>query len=212
MTKEAHRKKPRYQDEPTELVGEILSRGYIKAWELFRIVSWKSAKGVAWLSLNSEEEIESQTAETIGHLRNWSLADDVMTGGLTQENWDEWQTATGLIIGAHRTRTKDGIGTGLLRIQGVGYPVATAILGLLKPNIFPVMDKWAVETVFGPGSSRRRWQHKAAYRAYAERLVKPNCQALEMIPTLRGRDIEAMSASMEKRQIVGYSPIQLPGI
>ena len=49
----------KYQAEPKELVEEIMRRGHITPWELLKIVSWKSAKGVAWLSLNTEEEIIS---------------------------------------------------------------------------------------------------------------------------------------------------------
>lgn len=203
-------KKPRYQDEPTELVAGILAQGHIRAWELFKIVSWKSAKGVAWLSLNSESEVELYTGEALEHLRKWSDEDDVLKDELTREDWDTWQSDVGLIIGAHQSRTTDGNATGLQRLHGVGYPVATAILALLKPKIFPVMDRWAVETIFGAGASRQRWQTKAAYRAYAERLVDPDCRALEEIETLRGRDIEVMSAAMEKRVIKGYQAINLP--
>lgn len=64
----------KFQREPTDLVPEILERGFITPWELFKIVTWKSAKGVAWLSLNTEEEIISYTGETVaGNFKNYEI-------------------------------------------------------------------------------------------------------------------------------------------
>ena len=37
--------------------------------------------------------------------------------------------------------------SGLLGLEGVGYPMATAILDILDPGVWPVMDRWAVMTV-----------------------------------------------------------------
>src|SRR5712692_9646955 len=41
-------------------------------------------------------------------------------------------------------------------LEGVGYPMATAILDILDPGVWPVMDRWAVITVFGtrPAATR----------------------------------------------------------
>ncbi len=208
------KKRPPFQVEPTDLVDEIMARGHITPWELFKIVSWKSAKGVAWLSLNTEEEIEDVTRETVDALKEWQGPQDVISAKMTFEDWDSWQADVAQIIGADKSRTKDGNSTGLLRLHGVGYPVATAILALLKPRIFPVMDRWAVETIFEEGSSRKQWQRSAVYRAYAERLVNPDCPALERFTTLRERDKAAMNASMapsDNSQLVdGYEKIPLP--
>lgn len=203
-----------YQTEPTFLVDEIMHRGYIAPWELLRIVSWKSAKGVAWLSLNSEADIIAVTREAVGELKNWDGPQDVMEPSMTSEDWDRWQSGAAQIIGADKSRTKDGNSTGLLRLHGVGYPVATAILALLKPKVFPIMDRWAVQTIFDVGSNRKQWQRSSVYRAYAERLVNPDCSALEKFKTLRGRDKAAMDASMEPavygHLVEGYVEISLP--
>ena len=129
-----------FQREPTELVPEILKRGYITPWELFKIVTWKSAKGVAWLSLNTEDEIITYTKEVVAGLKSWSGPSDILEVEMSDELWSAWEAKAGELIGADKDHAEAGISSGLLRLHGVGYPVATAILGLLKPKVFPVMD------------------------------------------------------------------------
>ena len=200
---------PKFQDEPEELVAEIFSLGYITPWNLFKIVSWKSARGLAWLSLNTEEEIRFVTEELVDGLRQLPETANVLSKPMNEEDWNEWQRLAGELVGA--VGKKNVQPSGLLRLQGVGYPVATAILGLLKPNVFPVMDRWAVETIFGDGAGSKTWQWhtKAAYRRYTERLVNPECEFLDEIKTLRKRDIAAMNASKAGKPIEGYVPISL---
>jgi hypothetical protein len=200
---------PKFQDEPEELVAEIFSLGYITPWNLFKIVSWKSARGLAWLSLNTEEEIRSVTEELVDGLRQLSETENVLIQPMKEEDWNEWQRLAGELVGADGKKNVQP--SGLLRLQGVGYPVATAVLGLLKPNVFPVMDRWAVETIFGHGAGRKTWQWhtKGAYRKYTERLVNPECEFLNEIKTLRKRDIAAMNASKAGKPIEGYVPIRL---
>lgn len=187
-----------FQKEPTGLVHNIMSRGYITPWELFKIVTWKSAKGVAWLSLNEEDDIISHTKETITELNSWSGPGDILATEMTDELWSLWEVKAGQLIGADEQHAADGVATGLLRLHGVGYPVATAVLGLLKPKVFPVMDRWAVETIFGPGASKKRWQTKAKYREYTQLLVAPRLENLQRIGTLRERDQAAMNIAMNK--------------
>jgi hypothetical protein len=194
-------KKIDYQNEPSHLREEILKRGHITPWELFKIVSWKSAKGVAWLSLNSEAEIVKFTREAVEDLTAWSWPyGALIEGNMNYEAWTLWEEKVGQVIGADQKRSESGCATGLLRLHGVGYPVATAILAFLKPEVFPVMDKWAVETIFGDGASRKRWQHKAKYREYAQLLVNPQIEDLQEVATLRGRDQKAMQLAMEKNK------------
>lgn len=192
-------RRPLYQDEPAYLASGIFERGYITPWELFKIVTWKSAKGVAWLSLNDENEIITCTKETITGLKLWSGPDNILETEMTDELWDLWEAKAGELIGVDERWTSDRVSSGLLRLHGIGFPVATAILGLLKPGVFPVMDRWAVESIFGIGESRRRWQTRAMYRAYAERLVNPEIVELRDLRTLRERDKAAMNRSMPKR-------------
>ena len=186
----------KYQAEPKELVEEIMRRGHITPWELLKIVSWKSAKGVAWLSLNTEEEIISYTGETVAGLKSGLGLSDVLATEMNDELWKLWEAKAGELIGADKKHAADGVPTGLLRLHGVGYPVATALLGLLKPEVFPIMDRWAVETIFGKGAVKERWQTKAKYREYTQLLVTPKFAVLQKIATLRGRDTAAMNISM----------------
>ena len=195
------RKKFGYQEEPVFLVDGILERGNISPWELLKIVSWKSAKGVAFLSLNTEAEIVEFTSETVRVLTTWSWHyGALIDGNMNDEAWTLWEEWVGQVIGADQKHSESRRATGLLRLQGVGYPVATAILAFLKPEVFPVMDKWAVETIFGEGASRKRWQHKAKYREYAQLLVNPQIEDLQEVATLRGRDQKAMQLAMEKNK------------
>ena len=198
------KKKFGYQEEPVFVVDVILERGYISPWELLKIVSWKSAKGVALLSLNTEAEIVELTSEAVRDLTTWPWPyGALMDGNLNDEAWALWEEMAGQVIGADQKHSKSGHATGLLRLHGVGYPVATAILAFLKPEIFPVMDKWAVETIFGDGASRKRWQHKAKYREYAQLLVNPQIEDLQKVATLRGRDQKAMQLAMDKNKGAG---------
>lgn len=187
-----------YQSEPSHLREEILKRGHITPWELFKIVSWKSAKGVAWLSLNSEAEIVQFTSEALRDIETclWPYG-ALVDGKMNDEAWAIWEEWVGRVIGADAKYSESGFATGLLRLHGVGYPVATAILAFLKPEVFPVMDKWAVETIFGEGASRIRWQHKAKYREYAQLLVNPQIEELKQVGTLRGRDQKAMQMAID---------------
>jgi hypothetical protein len=195
------RKKFGYQEEPVFLVDGILERGYISPWELLKIVSWKSAKGVALLSINTEAEIVEFTSEAVRDLTTWSWPyGALIDGNMNDEAWTLWEEKVGQVIGADQKRSESGCATGLLRLHGVGYPVATAILGFLKPEVFPVMDKWAVETIFGEGASRKRWQRKSKYREYAQLLVNPQIEDLQKVATLRGRDQKAMQLAMDKNK------------
>jgi hypothetical protein len=195
------RKKFGYQEEPVFLVDGILERGNISPWELLKIVSWKSAKGVAFLSLNTEAEIVEFTSETVRVLTTWSWPyGALIDGNMNDEAWNLWEEWVGQVIGADQKHSESRRATGLLRLHGVGYSVATAILAFLKPEVFPVMDKWAVETIFGEGASRKRWQHKSKYREYAQLLVNPQIEDLQKVATLRGRDQKAMQLAMDKNK------------
>ena len=92
-----------------------------------------------------------------------------MVGVTSDVEWIKWREASRSAIGAGADRT------GLLGLWGVGYPMATAILSVLLPTTFPVMDRWAVQTVFGrqPNGkpiSDSKWQRAAAYESYARHL------------------------------------------
>src|SRR5665811_2363890 len=63
------RPRPTYQIEPIELRAQIWDRGHVEPWELLRICAWKSARGLAPLSLNDEQEIRDRTRDACQELR-----------------------------------------------------------------------------------------------------------------------------------------------
>jgi hypothetical protein len=174
------RAKPAYQREPEELRDEIWAAGQITPLQLFRIVAWKSAKGLAPVSLNSEEDIKRWTSNALEATSRWR-ATNVLTDTI---DWDEWEYAAGTAIGASKQAVGDANKSGLLALDGVGYPVASAILGLLLPKAFPVIDKWTILGVYGPKA--KNWQRKVVYRNFTERLVEvaelsPSCTSIHEV-------------------------------
>jgi hypothetical protein len=99
-------------------------------------------------------------------------------------DWNEWEHAAGIAIGASKQAVGDSNKSGLLALDGVGYPVASAILALLLPKVFPVIDKWTVLGVYGPKA--RNWQRKVVYKNFTERLVEladlsPGCTSIHEV-------------------------------
>jgi hypothetical protein len=153
--------RPEYQTEPTWLAKDIWQRGHITPWELLRISAWKSAKALAPISLNSEDAIIERTTETLGHLAPLHGFDALGP----DPDWDLWQDRVAWTIGDHSKRT------GLLGLHGIGYPTATAVLCILNPSAFPVIDKWAVAAIYGPRERPQRHYRTEAYRRFAQALM-----------------------------------------
>ena len=62
--------------------------------------------------------------------------------------------------------------------------MASAILALLLPKAFPVIDKWTVLGIYGPEA--KNWQRKVVYRNFTERLVEvahlfPGCTSIHEV-------------------------------
>ena len=58
-----------------------------------------------------------------------------VVGLADQALWDDWRETARRAIGVAATRK------GLLGLEGVDYPVATAILDILDPDVWPVIDQ-----------------------------------------------------------------------
>jgi len=156
------RSKPKYQVEPTHIKKGIWERGHIEPWELLRICAWKSAQGLASLSMNDEELIRERTAAACVALEQLHDTDVLAT----EPDWPHWEDAVRTAVGS-----KDAA-TGLLGLSGVGYPVATAILCIMNPKAFPVLDRWAIVGTFGSDVlPLRKYCTAAGYRSYAEALA-----------------------------------------
>jgi hypothetical protein len=189
----------RYQDErPDWVAASAWARGSLTPLELLRVAAWKTGQGLGWLSLNTEQDISTRTAAAIEHIRPWrgtrmaSVTDDHV--------WASWRESARAAVGMQAE------GRGLLGLSGVGYPMATAILDILDPDAWPVMDKWAVETVFGTrqdGAPLRpaRWQRADAYAVYARHLATAGSACWGADLTIHHLDQRAMRASMKGGQI-----------
>jgi hypothetical protein len=167
------RAKPAYQQEPEELRDQVWDSGVITPLQLFRIVAWKSARGLAPVSLNSEADITRWTSNALDATSSWRTT-NVLTDSI---DWDQWQLDASTAIGVSKK-------SGLLALDGVGYPVASAILALLLPKTFPVIDKWTILGVYGPKA--KNWQRKVVYRNFTERLVEvahhfPDCTSIHEV-------------------------------
>jgi hypothetical protein len=198
------RKRPKYQEEPKALAHIAFERGYLSGLEVLRIAAWKSARGLAPLTLNSESDFQAVTGsaiQAIAQMRGRSAlkhADD-------DDYWAEWTEVAGNAAGVWRN-------SGLMKLQGIDYPMASAILAILDPEVWPVLDRWACLTVFGPSAVTgrqlpSRLRTKVAYAAYARHLVTqgraswPNAEAIHDLDQL------AMSASISTNTI---APTGLP--
>lgn len=186
-----------YQDKTPWWVGdEAWARDdpHLAPLELLRVASWKSGQGLGWLSLNPPGFIEQRTAEVMVHLKPWVGQD--LVGNADSRVWDDWLEAAWNAIGQKQ-------GPGLMGVRGVGFPQATAVLCILNPRVWPVIDRWAVKTIFGPhdeGSLKPRiWQRGVAYQSYAKCLA--NQWAANFPPglSIHDLDVEAMRAMQTDR-------------
>src|SRR5258708_4586718 len=132
----------KYQKRPDEVAVRAWSRGYLTPLDLFKVAAWKTGQGLGSLTVNTEEEIEARTRAAVDCLRPWR---DKLVSGLADDAiWEDWRETARHAIGASADLS------GLLGLEGVGYPMATAILDILDPGVWPVMDRWAVITVCPP--------------------------------------------------------------
>lgn len=157
------RRKPRYQTEPLWLREEIWARGYIEPWELLQISAWKSANGnLALLSLNAPVDIVDVTARVMAPLHGYRA----MTSRDLHQDQAEWarlQAATQQALHPE---------TGLRSLDGVGLPVASAVLSILNPELWPIVDVWAIQGTFSPTPPTSWHNEFDFYWAYVSRLAE----------------------------------------
>lgn len=137
------KRKP-YQ-EPIErgIIDAIWMRGWITGFELLKIGAWKSAKPVPLLTVNSEDLIESVTGsalDAISEFRHVDVTSEVV-------DWGRWVEAAATAIGRKPS-------SGLLRLSGVGFSMATAILAVVAPE-----------------ASRTKWHRSIRYGEFTQFLA-----------------------------------------
>lgn len=155
--------RPKYQEEPAELRGPIWESGVIAPLQLMRIAAWKSARGLASLTLNREDEIKSRSADLLAAIEPFRDV-DVIREQLDSEEWERWRQAVATGVGSKQN------GTGVLGLDGFGYPMASALLALLAPTAFPVIDRWTVKAVYGSASGN--YQRSVVYADFTRHLVE----------------------------------------
>jgi hypothetical protein len=109
------------------------SRGHLTPLDLFKVAAWKTGQGLGSLTLDTEEEITSRTRAAIDRIR--PLHTRTITAATDDAMWDNWRKTARRAIGATTDQS------GLLGLHGVRYPMATAILDILDPCLWPVMDR-----------------------------------------------------------------------
>jgi hypothetical protein len=181
--------------------------------EVFRVAAWKTGQGLGELTRNGEADFVRLTAAAMDEIRPWrgtsilNVDDDA--------TWDRWRETASVAAGVNGQ-------SGLMRLYGVSYPMASSILCILDPKVWPVIDKWAIRTVFGTRSDGEPlqsslWQRSVIYAAYARRLATEGPRFWSQAETVHDLDQAAMRASMPARRKAppgtvpaGWTVIPLP--
>lgn len=175
-----------------EQVSELWKAGQIDGFQFMRVAAWKSAKALGEITLNSEREFEIRTKALFEAIAPWTE-----TNVINQPiDWDHWQETAAHAIGSKK------LGTGLLGLRGVGYPMATAVLSTLLPNVFPVLDKWAIVGLYGEtekSAASTKWHKSAVYRKYAFDIATSTKPDLLSTTCIHYRDQILMNAAREAR-------------
>ncbi len=184
----------KYHDWPEGVAEAAWARGHMTALEMFRVAAWKSVQAMGELTRNSEEDFRKVTQDALKNITH--LRGAAVVNVTDPAMWGTWQETAAAAMG-HNYEPKSG----LMRLHGVGYPMASAILCVLEPGVWPVIDKWAVETVFGLAPSGEQlstgqWQKAVVYAAYAEHLATVGPRFWPRASTIHELDGEAMKASM----------------
>lgn len=162
----------------------------MSARQLFRIAAWKSAKGLAPLTLNTEDQIAERTRSAIEVIKPWRSANLLHPDH--DFEWPNWTATAASAIGSKQQ------GSGLLGLDGVGYPMATALLAFLAPGAFPVMDIWTIRAIYG-AKTTRKYERAVAYTDFARQLVEVGSSLFPEEPDVHSIDIAVMNRSMACR-------------
>jgi hypothetical protein len=114
------------------------------------------------------------------------------------------------VIGSKQTSS------GLLGLEGVGYPMATALLAYLAPKVWPVIDKWTLLAIFGDDAGTR-WHGATAYTAFTRRLCElapnqyPDCLTVHDVDMAVMNQIMGCNEARAECTHVRFAPIRVPG-
>lgn len=197
-----------YQEEPGEDIRKsIWASGQWSALQMFRVAAWKSARGLAPLALNSEDAIASRSAAAISAIAPWREKDVLRA----ETDWEAWLKSAATAIGSKPDRT------GLLGLEGFGYPMASAFLSFLLPAVFPVVDRWTIKAVYGADVARRAgvWHRSRVYASFAQELANRQ-NRFAVVHNIHRLDQAVMNAAIACRHhehpcpCYPFWPIDLP--
>lgn len=184
----------RYQDEPSAIAEAAWKRGYLTPLELLRVGAWKEARIPAAISVNPNGRIEEVTGNTIRTLDEAGAREWKPLGEASDLFWDEYAAILRQVVGSSYDHS------GLYGLDGVRYPVASAILYILVPSVFPVIDRHAVRAIFGSPSegaavpsTQTWWYRHVVYVAYARHLATIVHARLPRL-SFHGLDVRAQDA------------------
>jgi hypothetical protein len=177
------RSRPRYQERPSALRDKLWDQGHIDVLSLFRILAWKSAKGLASATTNEPGRIEELTRKALESL-------------LPYKNVQSPPTNDDFLAATHEALVGPDGKSGLIRLDGLRIPTASAVLSILNPAAWPIIDRWAYSALLDVTPQRASqvigWFKE--YRTYSERLTL----LLPRFPGLSIHDLDqlAMNAGM----------------
>ncbi len=159
-----------YQYYPVGVCRRAWACGFVSAHDALRVAAWKQARIPAAMSVNPPLQIERVTAAAMAKLRASGCQHWQPFGNQAPAFWQSYEDLVRDVVGAKSGRT------GLYALDGLGYPMASAILCVLDPTMFPVIDQHAVRAIFGtePDGSdfgTKKWYCARVYAAYARHLA-----------------------------------------
>ena len=206
-----------YQQYPVGVSRRAWACGFVSAHDALRVAAWKQAHVPAAMSVNPPLRIEAVTASAMAKLRASGCQHWKPLGNQTPGFWRSYEDLVRDVVGAKSGRT------GLYALDGLEYPTATAILCVLDPRMFPVIDQHAVRAIFGTQSDgsdfkTNKWYCARVYAAYARHLATVvhhqwpthTFHRLDVEAMRAGKRIRAEDQAGSQETRVNWPPVGLP--
>lgn len=197
------RKRPAYQERDNLLVVSIFTDGYqASAWDFLKIAAWKSARNLALISLNPKEKIDQAFKSLIDMLGTFPYEDTIKK--FEYIDWSTWTTKVREMF----------LNTGISALDGVQFTAFSGLLGYLRPEIFPVIDIYTAEGIFGEKVARSRnlWANPEAYTTFTKQLAGPSeCQLpdwFNKIPDLGTGKSKWSELNVHERDLVIFNSVR----
>ena len=197
------RKRPAYQKRDNSLVEEIFSDGYqASAWDFLKIAAWKSARNLALISLNPKEKVNQSFKSLIELLGTFPYEDTVKE--FDSIDWSNWGKEVENLYSK----------TGISKLDGIQFTAFTGLLGYLRPAIFPVIDIYTAEGIFGGqvARNRNRWANSGAYTTFTRHLAGPSTSKLpdwlKKIPDIDKDKAKWSELNIHERDLIIFNSVR----